>query len=51
MKKSGLASDVVHFLLHEKKWWLLPLLVILALLALFVFAFETPLAPFMYPTG
>jgi hypothetical protein len=46
----GLASDLLHFLLHEKKWWLIPLLAILALAVLFVILFESPIAPFLYPT-
>jgi polyferredoxin len=38
------------FVKNEKKWWLAPILLILAVLALFViFAETSALAPFLYP--
>ncbi|MHC5080481.1 MAG: DUF5989 family protein [Planctomycetota bacterium] len=51
MKGPRIIHDFLHFLRHEKKWWLIPLLVILGLLALFILAFESPIAPFLYPQG
>lgn len=38
------------FLRQEKKWWLVPLVIVLVLLALLVlFSANPALAPFMYP--
>ena len=45
-----LLRDFVQFLRQEKKWWLLPLILILVLLAALVaFSGSSVLAPFMYP--
>jgi hypothetical protein len=45
-----LCKEFFLFLRQEKKWWLIPLLVILALLgALLVLSTNPALAPFMYP--
>jgi hypothetical protein len=37
-----------QFLRYNKKWWLLPILVLLALFGLLVFAAGTGVAPFIY---
>jgi hypothetical protein len=45
-----LLKEFLLFLRQEKKWWLIPLVVILlALGALIVFSSGSVLAPFMYP--
>lgn len=45
-----LLRDFVDFLRQEKKWWLLPLILILVVLAALVaFSGSSVLAPFMYP--
>ena len=50
MKGGGIHREFLHFLLREKKWWLVPLLIILMLVGvLIVFAQSSPLAPFIYP--
>ena len=50
MAKQSLVRDFVAFIKHEKKWWLVPLLAILLLVAvLIIFAQSSPLAPFIYP--
>lgn len=50
MAKQSLVRDFVAFIKHEKKWWLIPLLAILLLVAvLIIFAQSSPLAPFIYP--
>jgi hypothetical protein len=37
------------FLRHHKKWWLIPILLVLLLLGVFIVATESPLlAPLMY---
>lgn len=45
----GFWREFGEFLRHNKKWWLAPLLVILALMALLIFLSGSPLAPFIYP--
>lgn len=45
-----LFKEFVVFLRQEKKWWLVPLVVILLILgALIVFGSGSVLAPLMYP--
>jgi hypothetical protein len=41
-------KDFGYFLLHNKKWWLLPILVILILLSLLMLLSTTAIAPFIY---
>jgi hypothetical protein len=42
-------KEFLLFLRQEKKWWLIPFVVILLLLGLFLaFAPTSPLAPFIY---
>lgn len=42
-------KDLWHFLKERKKWWLLPLLVLILLITLFiVLGSSTALAPFIY---
>lgn len=36
------------FLRHNKKWWLLPILIVLLLFALLIFLSGTGAAPFIY---
>lgn len=48
-KRTGLLGEIWLFLRESKKWWLLPILVILvAMSALLVFAQTSALAPFIY---
>jgi hypothetical protein len=44
----GLAREFWDFLAHNKKWWLLPILIALAIIALLVVLGGTGLAPFIY---
>ena len=41
-------KDFAVFLLHNKKWWLLPILLILLVLSLLVALSSTAIAPFIY---
>ena len=50
MARQSLVRDFMLFIKHEKKWWLLPLIVVLMIVgALILFASTSPLAPFLYP--
>jgi hypothetical protein len=44
----GLVAEILDFLLHNKKWWLIPIVVVLFLLGVLVFLSGTGAAPFIY---
>ena len=46
--QGGLASEFWYFLKHSKKWWLLPVVVILLAFGVLVFLSGTAAAPFIY---
>ena len=45
----GLIAEFVDFLVHNKKWWLIPIILVLLGLGLFIFLSGTVVAPFIYP--
>ena len=45
----GLVAEFVDFLIHNKKWWLTPIIIVLLLVGLLVFLGGTAVAPFIYP--
>ena len=49
-KGPGFFRELVGFLLHNKKWWLIPILLVLVLMGLVVLvaAPGSPLAPLIY---
>ena len=50
MAKQSLVREFFLFIKHEKKWWLVPLILVLLIVgALVIFASSSPLAPFLYP--
>lgn len=50
MPKQSLVKEFFLFVKHEKKWWLIPLVLVLLIVGvLLVFAQSSPLAPFLYP--
>ncbi len=48
-KRQSLAGEFIVFLKHNKKWWLLPIILILFGLGLLVILSSSALAPFIYP--
>lgn len=49
MSRAGLLAEFVQFLRAEKKYWLVPIVVMLVLFGLLlVFAQSSALAPFIY---
>ena len=46
---TGLLRELWGFLRDNKKWWLLPILIVLLALGLIVLLSGTGLAPFLYP--
>ena len=50
MANQSLLKEFFLFVKYEKKWWLIPLLVVLAAVgALVYFAVSSPMGPFIYP--
>ena len=47
-QKAGFAAELWMFLRHTKKWWLLPIVVVLVLFGALVFLSGTAAAPFIY---
>jgi hypothetical protein len=45
----GLISEFVDFLLHNKKWWLTPIIFVLLILGLLIFLGGSVAAPIIYP--
>ena len=49
MARNGLANELWAFMRERKKWWLLPIVVVMVLVGgLLIFAQTSVLAPFIY---
>ncbi len=46
--RTGLAAEFLSFLLHNKKWWLAPIVLVLLLAGILVLIGGTGAAPFIY---
>lgn len=44
----GLASEFIDFLAHNKKWWLLPILLFVGLIGVLALSAGSGAAPFIY---
>jgi hypothetical protein len=44
----SLVSEFLSFLAHNKKWWLLPIMIVMLLLGALIFLSSTAAAPFIY---
>ncbi len=47
-RRSGMVGEFWGFLMSNKKWWLLPIILVFLLLMTVVFLSATGVAPFMY---
>jgi hypothetical protein len=47
-QQTGMVSEFWYFLKNSKKWWLLPMVIILLAFGLLVFLSGTAAAPFIY---
>jgi hypothetical protein len=47
-KGGNLLLDFWHFLVQNKKWWLVPVILFLLLAGLLIILCETSVAPFIY---
>ncbi len=45
----GLIAELWDFLKYNKKWWLLPIIVVLGLVGVLVLLSSSAIAPFIYP--
>lgn len=48
-KRSSIIAEFWGFLKYNKKWWLIPILIVLLILCLLVLLGGTAIAPFIYP--
>ncbi|MCZ6682680.1 MAG: DUF5989 family protein [Planctomycetota bacterium] len=48
-ERIGLAAEFWDFLKYNKKWWLLPIVVVMLLIGLLVAIGSSAAAPFIYP--
>jgi hypothetical protein len=46
--QGGLLAEYKDFLLHNKKWWLIPIVIALLLVGVLVILGSTAAAPFIY---
>lgn len=44
----GVAAEFLDFLKHNKKWWLVPILLVLGLFGVLIILASTAAAPFIY---
>jgi hypothetical protein len=47
-QQTHIAAEFWYFLRHNKKWWLLPIVVVLVAFGVLVFLSGTAAAPFIY---
>ena len=47
-RRRGAFAEFVHFIMHNKKWWLTPIVVLLLVAGVLVILGGTGAAPFIY---
>ena len=47
-RSPSVLAEFVDFLIHNKKWWLTPIVLVLLILSFFVLMTNTALGPFIY---
>lgn len=49
VERRGLAREFADFIIHNKLWWMTPIVIVLALMVGFIlFAESSPVLPFIY---
>ncbi len=46
--QKGFLSELWHFIVHNKKWWMIPIIVVLLAFGVLIFLSGTGVAPFIY---
>ena len=47
-KQKGFAGQFLHFALHNKRWWLTPILILLIMVGVLIVLGGSGVAPFIY---
>jgi hypothetical protein len=47
-RRQGIVFELKHFLVNHKKWWLLPIVLVLLLVGVFVVVGGSSVAPLIY---
>jgi Family of unknown function (DUF5989) len=47
-RSTGMVGEFLHFLMHNKKWWLFPIIILLLLMGILVVLGGTAAGPFIY---
>jgi len=47
-RRGGILRELIRFLMHTKKWWLVPILIAIVLLAITAYLSSSAAAPFIY---
>jgi hypothetical protein len=48
LRSPGFLIEFFDFLIHNKKWWLVPIMIVLLVLSLFIALTGTAIGPFIY---
>ncbi|MEC8191974.1 MAG: DUF5989 family protein [Myxococcota bacterium] len=49
VERQSIAKEFVDFIIHNKLWWMTPIIIVLALMVGFIlFAESSPVLPFIY---
>ena len=49
VERQGIAREFVDFIIHNKLWWMTPIIIVLALMVGFILVAESsPVLPFIY---
>jgi len=49
VERQSIAREFVDFIIHNKLWWMTPIIIVLALMVGFIlFAESSPILPFIY---
>lgn len=48
-KRGNIVTEFLAFLRYNKKWWLLPIVIVLLAMGVLVLLSSSALAPFLYP--
>jgi len=47
-RRGGILRELIRFLMYTKKWWLVPILIAIVLLAITAYLSSSAAAPFIY---